>query len=40
MQAFGEARTYPGKVPKGAEIVAIASSPSGKGYLLVGSDGR
>ena len=36
VQAFGQAKTYPGKVPSGSDIVGIASSRDGAGYLLVG----
>src|ERR1019366_3575217 len=39
VQAFGQAQTYPGKVPKGTDVVAIVASPNGKGYWLAGSNG-
>src|ERR1039458_10104250 len=35
VQSFGQARTYPGKVPKGSVITAIASPLDGKGYWLL-----
>ncbi len=39
VRAFGRAKSYAGKVPKGADVVGIASSLDGKGYWLVSSDG-
>ena len=39
VRAFGGAKTYAGKLPKGADVVGIASSFDGNGYWLVSSDG-
>jgi len=40
VHAFGRAKIYPGKVPAGSDITAIASSPDGKGYCCRARRGR